>query len=95
MTQDNRSARREVRNPVLGLPAARAALESLTPREAAALEAVLDAIGADAALRAEQSWRKHKAPMASYWKAAGVYSRHIAKAIRFLRKEKTPLKIAA
>lgn len=87
MPNIERSNRREVRNPVLGLPAAKAALATLSEREIAALSSVLDAIGADAASRAEESWRKHKGPMAAYWKAAGVYCRHIARAARFLRRE--------
>jgi hypothetical protein len=63
-----RSNRREVRNPILGLP-------------------VLLAIAADARGRADESWRKHKGPMAAYWKAASVYAGHIAKAIRAIPRQ--------
>lgn len=77
-----RSARADVRNPILALPAARAALAALDPAQAEALAVVLMAIRSDAADRAEQSWRKHKAPMAAYWKAASVYCGHVARAAR-------------
>lgn len=77
-----RSNRREVRNPVLALPAAREALSNLPEEQAEALRAVLRAIADDARARADESWRKHKAPMAAYWKAASVYCGHIARAIR-------------
>lgn len=86
-----RSSRREVRNPILAIPAAREALEALPPDQAEALARVLLAIQDDARARAEESWRKHKAPMAAYWKAAGVYCGHIAKAIRFTRQQELAL----
>jgi hypothetical protein len=72
-----RSARREIRSPVVGLPAM-AALEAL-PRDAKlALRAVLGDIAADAAARAEKCWRQSKGPMAAYWKAVSVYAKHRA-----------------
>jgi hypothetical protein len=82
-----RSNRREVRNPILGLPAARAALAELPADQAEALRTVLLAIAADARGRADESWRKHKGPMAAYWKAASVYAGHIAKAIRAIPRQ--------
>lgn len=75
-----RSSRAEVRNPVLLLPAA-ARLQELPPDAAAALEGLLRDIAADAAQRAEACWRKSKAPMAAYWKAVGVYSKHAARVV--------------
>lgn len=81
MPPSARSARREVRNPILGLPAM-AKVRAL-PRDAKeALAAVLDDIRADSAHRAERSWRQKKAPMAAYWKAVSVYARHIRRAVR-------------
>jgi len=77
----NRQASPIVRNPVLALPAARR-LRDLPPESRDALAAVLLELGDQAAEKAELSWRKHKAPMAAYWKAASVYSRHIARALR-------------
>lgn len=36
----------------------------------------------DALRRADYCWRKHKAPMALYWKVVGVYAGHLARAVR-------------
>lgn len=36
----------------------------------------------DAADNAEKSWKKHKAPMAAYWKAVAVYAGHAARLLR-------------
>lgn len=80
-TLQNRSNRAEVRNPILALPSARR-LADLSPAERNTLIALLLDIKADAAERASECWRKHKAPMAAYWKAVSVYSGHIARAIR-------------
>jgi len=68
-----------IRNPVLGLEAA-ARLRDLPPEAAQALRDVLADIRVDALKRAEECWRKHKAPMAAYWKAVGVYAGHIRRA---------------
>jgi hypothetical protein len=75
-----RANRAEVRNPVLALPAFRQ-LQALPRETRAALAAVLRDLGHDATGRANESWRKHKGPMAAYWKAAAVYARHIARAV--------------
>lgn len=77
----SRSNRAEVRNPILALPAARQ-LDDLPTPARDALIAVLLGIKADAAERANECWRKHKAPMAAYWKAVSVYSGHIARALK-------------
>lgn len=76
-----RANRREVRNPVLALPAARH-LQALSPLMRAQLRALMLDLRADAAARATECWRKHKAPMAAYWKAVSVYSGHIAKVLK-------------
>jgi hypothetical protein len=69
-----------VRNPILGLPAARRLAE--LPAEAReALADVLAELSAEARGRAEDSWRRHKAPMACYWKAVAVYARHARRAL--------------
>ena len=73
-----RSNRAEVRNPVLALPAANSIADLPEPARAA-LDAMLREISADAQLRAEKAWRTHKGPMAAYWKAIAVYSRHMAR----------------
>jgi hypothetical protein len=71
-----RSNRREVRNPVLALPSAKA-LRNLPPEAKAALRAALGEIAGEAARKAQHSWATNKAPMAAYWKAVGVYAKHI------------------
>lgn len=73
--------RREVANPVLGLPAARA-LMRLDPASRAALAAILADLAADAAARAQRSWSQNKGIMAAYWKAVSVYARHIRRVLR-------------
>lgn len=47
-----------------------------------ALKAALMALREDALARANHCWAKHKAPMALYWKVVGVYSGHLARAIK-------------
>lgn len=32
--------------------------------------------------RAQYCWKKHKAPMAVYWKVVGVYAGHLARSIK-------------
>lgn len=76
----DRSNRPEVRNPILALPCA-AAVADLPQDSRLALRAILNGLADDAGRRAQESWRRHKAPMALYWKAISVYSRHIARAI--------------
>ncbi len=75
-----RSTRADVRNPVLAL-AGVAALRDLSPDVRAAIAAALRDVQRDARGRAEKCWKSHKAPMALYWKAVGVYSGHIARAV--------------
>lgn len=78
MTRSSLSA---VRNPLLALAAAHG-VAGLPPEAKAALRALLLGIRADARLRAEECWRKHKAPMAAYWKAVSVYAGHAARLAR-------------
>lgn len=76
-----RSLRPDVRNPLLQLPAAQA-LKALSPEARAAVHALLRDISADARKRADECWRRHKAPMACYWKAIAVYAGHAARLVR-------------
>lgn len=76
-----RSTRAEVRNPVLALPAMQA-LRNLPPGTRATLRALLLDLGADSRTRADTCWKKHKAPMAAYWKAVAVYAGHVARGLR-------------
>jgi hypothetical protein len=75
-----RSTLAEVRNPVLALPGA-VQLQGLPNDSRAALRAVLIDLRDDARTRAAECWRKHKAPMACYWKAVSVYANHLARAV--------------
>jgi hypothetical protein len=76
-----RSSKVDVRNPLLALPAA-AQMQALPPEAKAALKALLVEIRNDCRARAEESWRKHKAPMAAYWKAQGVYANHAQRLLK-------------
>lgn len=76
-----RSNQPDVRNPVLQLPAAQR-LAQLPPETRQLVADLLSEISADARQRADSCWNRHKAPMAAYWKAVAVYSRHIRLAIR-------------
>jgi hypothetical protein len=71
---------RLVHNPILALPAAREIQE--LPRETrAVLRLLLLNIADDAGARAQTCWKRHKAPMALYWKSVSVYARHTARVI--------------
>lgn len=76
-----RSSRADVRNPVLALPGASALLD-LPPESRAALRITLLSLRTDSRLKAAECWRKHKAPMACYWKAVSVYAGHLARVLR-------------
>lgn len=77
----SRSVRADVRNPLLQLPAA-AKLATLPPECQAALHELLLEIRADARARADLCWKKHKAPMAAYWKAVAVYVNHTSRLLK-------------
>lgn len=76
-----RSTRTDVRNPVLGLPHVDR-IKDLDPAARKLLADILGDIAKDARGRAQESWRKNKAPMAAYWKAVSTYSGHIKRAVR-------------
>lgn len=76
----DRSSRADVRNPVLALSGV-AALRALDPSTRAMIAAALREIQTDARERADKCWKTHKAPMALYWKAVGVYAGHLARAL--------------
>lgn len=71
-----RSNKAEIRNPLLRLPAAQRLL-ALSPEARHVLADLLIELAADARERADQSWARHKAPMAAYWKAVSVYAGHL------------------
>lgn len=76
----DRSARREVRNPVLALPAA-VELQAMPDETRGALRAVLLDLKLQANAKAAECLRKHKAPMFCYWKAVAVYAGHLARVL--------------
>jgi hypothetical protein len=77
----SRSSHPHVRNPVLALPSV-ARLQSLSPVARAELRQLLLELRADAQVRADDCWRRHKAPMAAYWKVVSVYAGHVARVLR-------------
>lgn len=76
-----RSSRADVRNPALLLPGM-AKLRALPVESREAIADVFMDVRRDAAGRADKCWKKHKAPMAAYWKAVSVYAGHVARAIK-------------
>jgi len=76
-----RSNRREVRNPLLALPAMKK-LMLWPPEYRADLVDLLTELAVDCDRRAQASWRKSKAPMAAYWQAVKVYAKHLRSAVR-------------
>lgn len=71
----------EIRNPVLTLESVRK-LQTMPLEVQGILREVLLDIRKESLANADKSWKKHKAPMAAYWKAVGVYSGHIARSLR-------------
>jgi hypothetical protein len=55
--------------------------QSLSPECRQALRSALLDLRVDALARAQAQWKRHKAPMALYWKVVGVYAGHIARAL--------------
>jgi hypothetical protein len=78
--QSPRSARPFVRNPMLAMPAM-VRLQALPADVREAVQEILHDLAHDASDRAERCWRRHKPPMAAYWKAVAVYARHTARAL--------------
>lgn len=75
-----RSALAEVRNPILGLPAARSIM-MLPPAVRGPLAYLLRVLAQQADEKAEEAWRKRKGILAAYWRAVCTYAKHIARAI--------------
>ncbi len=79
-----RSSQPEVRNPVLALPEAQelARLLAQNPEIQLAATRLLRALSDQCRVTAENSWRRHKAPMAVYWKRNAVWFRHLGIAMK-------------
>lgn len=75
-----RSARLDVRNPLLALPAS-AALVELSTDLGAPLRNMLNSVRGEARLIAGQAWHACQDDAAVYWKCVAVYAGHIAKLI--------------
>lgn len=84
-----RSGLAMVRNPLLALPAMVKLIAYLGahPELRAIVVELLAEIAAHARATAEKSWRKHKAPMAYYWKVVAVYVGHTRRAINSNREQ--------
>lgn len=82
-----RSTRPDVRNPLLQLESARRLGEWLTSSTAQVLAIFVTEISNDARARASECWKKHKAPMALYWKIVAVYARHFAQILRAISRQ--------
>lgn len=76
-----RSNRPEVRNPLLALPSAKLAAD-MPPAARDWLILFLGDIRRDSQIRAAHAWRKHKPPLAVYWKVVATLAGHIAKVLR-------------
>lgn len=68
-----RSSRAEVRNPVLGLPAARL-LQAMPADTRTLLAVLLLDLAADARHRSRSSWESRKVFVAAYWATVAVYA---------------------
>lgn len=77
-----RSSRREVRNPILALPAAQAILASLTPDQRVAMKRLFRELKGQCRQKEAEAYAKRKGPMTAYWMAAGTYSGHIANVLK-------------
>ena len=75
-----RSARAEVRNPVLGLPAARL-LQAMPADTRTLLAVLLLDLAAEARRRSRSSWESRKVFVAAYWATVAVYAGHIARVL--------------
>jgi hypothetical protein len=74
----DRSARREVRNPILGLPAAQAILAELSPDQRKRFRDLFRQLKVQCRAKEADAYRYRKGPMTAYWMAAGTYSGHLA-----------------
>ncbi|WP_237751518.1 hypothetical protein [Sphingobium sp. DC-2] len=75
-----RSSRAEVRNPVLGLPAARL-IQAMPADTRALLSVLLLDLAAEACHRSRSSWERRKVFVAAYWATVAVYAGHIARVL--------------
>lgn len=67
-----RSALAETRNPILGLPSARA-IQALPIEQRRPLGILLRELARECDVKAEDTWRARKGIMAAYWRATSTY----------------------
>lgn len=77
----SRSKQAVVRNPMMALPAFKQ-LRALPEDQRYAIRMLFLDLAVDARIRADKSWKSHKAPMAAYWKAVSVYAGHTARILK-------------
>ena len=77
-----RSNSAAVRNPIAADAEVCAILAELSPEGREILARVLTRLSRTWRAKAEQSWRKHKPPVAAYWKSNSVNARHLSLAVR-------------
>lgn len=75
-----RSNLREVRNPVLALPAMKE-LQALDPDVRALVRRLIQDLRAQANVKAAASFATCKWMMFAYWKIVGVYANHVQRAL--------------
>lgn len=75
-----RSARPEVRNPILDLEET-AAIMALPIEQRRAIAKLIRGIARHADEKAEHCWKKRKGVLAFYWRVVCTYAKHIARAI--------------
>ncbi|MGO4608387.1 hypothetical protein AB4142_18820 [Variovorax sp. 2RAF20] len=78
-----RSSLATVRNPMLSVPEVQD-FAGLPPEALKALHRALLGISDACRKKGNEAWRKHKPPMAAYWKGNAVHARHLARAITTL-----------
>lgn len=81
----SRSTSAAVRNPIAADPEVCAILGEMSPEGREILARVLSRLARTWRAKAEQSWRKHKPPVAAYWKSNAVNARHLSLACRKVR----------
>lgn len=77
-----RSNSAAVRNPIAAIPEVAAGVRDLSPAARTELRSFLKLMSKDFRERGNHAWRKHKPPMAAYWKQNAVIARHLALALR-------------
>lgn len=73
-----RSSRAQVRNPLLAVPGLAEEVATWSPETLACIERAARLCSAHWRVKGDECWKKHKPPMAAYWKAWAVNARHMA-----------------